>query len=111
TCIRSILTYEVPVFHCALPSYFQGDLERVEGRALSIICAGLDYKEALDVTGILTIPTIILYNKGICNSTLTLTITDKEHSLSKLLPAISHNSYSSREYGRLAVPKWRTNRF
>ena len=57
-CIRSILTYEVPVFHCALPLYLQGDLERVEGRALSIICAGLDYKEALDVTDILTIPTI-----------------------------------------------------
>ena len=67
----------MPVFHCALPLYLQGDLERVEGRALPIICAGLDYKEALHVTGKPTIPTIISYNETICNSTLTSTITDK----------------------------------
>ena len=66
----------MPVFHYALPLYLEHELERVQKRALSIICAGLDYKEALNVTGI---PTIISYNEGISNSTFTLIITDKEH--------------------------------
>jgi len=108
TCIRSILTYAVPVFHYALPMYLQRELERVQERALSIICAGLDYKQALDVAGI---PTIVSYNEGICNSTFTSIITNKEHRLNSLLPAINHNPYSSREHRCFAIPKWRTNRF
>ena len=80
------------------------ELERVQKRALSIICASLDYKEALIVTGI---PTIISYNEGICNSTFTLIISDKEHRLNMLLPAANNNRYSSREYRHFAIPKWR----
>jgi len=49
TCIRSILPYAVPVFHYAPPMYLQRELER----ALSIICAGLDYKEALDFANVI----------------------------------------------------------
>jgi len=88
--------------------YLQRELERVQGRALSIIRAGLDNKEALDVAGI---PTIVSYNEGICNSTFTLIITNKEHTLNSLLPAINHNPYSSRKHRPFAIPKWRTNRF
>ena len=94
SCIRSILTYAVPVFHFSLPLYLQRELECVQG-ALSIICDGLDYKEALNVTGM---PTFISYNEGICNSTFTSIITDKKHRLNTLLPAVSNNPYSSREY-------------
>ena len=88
--------------------YLQRELERVQERALSIICAGLDYKEALDVAGI---PTIVSYDEGICNSTFTSIITNKEHRLDNLLPAINHNPCSSREHRRSAIPKWKTNRF
>ena len=88
--------------------YLQRELERVQERALSIICAGLDYKEALDVAGI---PTIVSYDEGICNSTFTSIITNKEHRLNNLLPAINHNPCSSREHRRSAIPKWKTNRF
>ena len=72
-------------------------IERVQEGALSIICAGLDYKEALNVTGV---PTFISYNEGICNSTFTSILTDKEHRLNTLLPAVTNNPYSSREYRR-----------
>ena len=58
----------MPVFHYALPLYLEHELERVQRRDLSIICAGLDYKEVLIVTGM---PTIISYNEGICDSTFT----------------------------------------
>jgi len=108
TCIRSILTYAVSVFHHALLMYLQRELERVQERASSIICASLDYKEALDVAGI---PTIVSYNEGICNSTFTSIITNKEHRLNSLLPAINHNPYSSKEHRRFAIPKWRANHF
>jgi len=75
TCIRSILTYAVPGFPLRTAHVLQRELERVQERALSIICAGLDCKEALDVAGI---PTIASYNKSICNSTFTSIVTNKE---------------------------------
>ena len=43
TCIRSILVYAAPVFFYALPKYLQCELERVQKRALSIICSSLSY--------------------------------------------------------------------
>ena len=48
TCIRSVLMYASPVFFYALPMYLRKDLERVEKRALSIICPRLAYREALE---------------------------------------------------------------
>ena len=57
-CIRSILVYAAPVFFYALPKYLRCELERVQKRALSIICTSLSYDEALDEAGI---PTIISY--------------------------------------------------
>ena len=44
SCAISILAYSVPVFHFALPLYLHRELERVQERALSVICAGLDYR-------------------------------------------------------------------
>ena len=66
TCIRSILSYAVPVIYYALPKYLQNDLERVQKRALSIIFPGLAYNKALEVAGIQTISD---YNESICDKT------------------------------------------
>ena len=38
TVIRPVLEYCAPVFHHALPQYLSDDIERVQKRALSIIC-------------------------------------------------------------------------
>ena len=51
TCIRSIPVYAAPAFFYALPKYLQRELERVQKRALSIICPSLSYDEALKGTG------------------------------------------------------------
>lgn len=64
TCVRSILTYAVPVFHHALPKYLQVELERIQKRALAIICHSIAYNDALDFLGI---PKIITYNEAICD--------------------------------------------
>ena len=41
SCIRSVCDYAIPVFHASLPQYLIDDLERVQKRALSIICPHL----------------------------------------------------------------------
>ena len=47
TCVRSILTCPVTVFHHALPKYLKVELERIQKRALVIICPSIAYNDAL----------------------------------------------------------------
>ena len=56
SCIRSVLTYYAsPVLFHALPMYLKKNLERVEKRALAIICPGLSYTDALELSNIVSI--------------------------------------------------------
>ena len=82
TCIRSILVYAAPVFFYALPKYLQCELERVQKRALSIICPSLSYDEALQVEA--GIPTIISYCEDLCDKVFNAGIGNKD-KLNKLL--------------------------
>ena len=45
--IRSVCNYAIPVFHARLPQYLIDDLERVQKRALSIICPTLKFSGKL----------------------------------------------------------------
>ena len=47
SCIRSIMDYAIPAFHFSLPKYLMQELERIQKRAMSIICPGVSYHEAL----------------------------------------------------------------
>ena len=67
-CIRSFLTYASPVFFHALPMYLKKDLERVEKRALAIICPGLSYTDDLQLSNIVSIND---YIASLCNKTFT----------------------------------------
>ena len=49
SCIRSIMDYAVPIFHYSLPKYLMHELERIQKRAMAIICPGHSYHEALDI--------------------------------------------------------------
>ena len=108
TCVRSILSYAVPVFYYALPKYLQNDLERVQKRALLIIFPGLAYHKAIEVADIQTISD---YNESICDKTLKYISNNTSHRLRKLLPALNKNQYTLRRNRRYALPRWRTNRF
>ena len=44
------MDHQVPVFHFSLPKYFMKALERIQKRAMSIICPGHSCHEALDIT-------------------------------------------------------------
>ncbi len=77
TCIRSILTYAIPVFFYALPKYLQNELERLQRRAFSIINPGLTYHEALSESNI---PTIMSYGGTICRDCFDSAVNDKSTS-------------------------------
>ena len=47
TCVRSVLDYAIPVYYYSLPKYLVNELERVQKRALKIMCPSLSYDEAL----------------------------------------------------------------
>ena len=49
SCILSILTYASPVFFSALPEYLKNELERIQKRALRIICPGHCYNDAMEI--------------------------------------------------------------
>ena len=49
------MTYASPAFFYALPLYLKKDLENVEKRALSIICPGLAYRKALELSNIISL--------------------------------------------------------
>ena len=82
TCIRSIQVYTAPAFFYALTKYLQCELERVQKRALSIICPSLSYDEALTAAGI---PTIISYCQNICDKVFNAALGNKNNKLNKLL--------------------------
>ncbi len=108
TCIRSILTYAIPVFFYALPKYLQNELERLQRRALSIINPGLTYHEALSESNI---PTIMSYGDTICRTFFDSTVNDKYNKLNKLLPPTHETTYELRQNRRFDIPSWSTNRF
>ena len=53
--IRSVMNYASPRFSTPYHFYLKKDLENVEKRALSIICPGLAYRKALELSNIMSI--------------------------------------------------------
>ena len=90
TCIRSVLTYAVPVFFDGLPNYMKIELERVQKRAFSIICPNIPYIQALQEANI---PTIVDYCEHVCHKTFNSIVNDSENKLFKFLPTLNNVSY------------------
>ena len=63
TCVRSVIDYAAPVFHHALPAYLSQELERVQKRAMRIICHGIEYQQAL---ALMSLPTVVEHHHNIC---------------------------------------------
>ena len=108
TCIRSIITYAIPVFFYALPKYLQNELERLQKRAFSIINPDLTYHEALAESNI---PTVISYGEKVCRDVFKSTINNDSDKLNKLLPPTHEAAYQLRNNRRFFLPNWHTNRF
>ena len=100
--------YAAPVFFYALPKYLKDELVRVEKRAMSIICPGLPYQEAIELMNIVPIVDFIT---GLCSNTFDTIIKDPEHRLNWLIQFSGPSRYSLRCNRRIIVPKCKTDRF
>ena len=107
TCIRSVLTYAVPVFFDGLPNYLKIELERVQKRAFSIICPNIPYIQALQEANI---PTIVDYSEHVCHKVFNSIVNESVNKLFKLLPTSNNISYELRKNKRFKIPEWKTNR-
>ena len=85
----------------ALPMYLKKDLERVEKPALSIICPGLAYREALK---------FLDYIANLCKKTFSSIANDPAHRLYSMLPFSGPSGYNRRLKKRFLIPKCRTER-
>ena len=104
---RTVLDYGVPVFHYALPKYLMKDLERVQKRALSIICPLSDYDTALQSLGIERLHT---HHQRICVDLFGKIEKHENHRLGSFLPPKRDIHYGLRN-ARVYNPKWKTSRF
>ena len=108
TCIRSVLTYAIPVFFDGLPKCLKIELERVQKRAFSIISPNVAYSLALQEANI---PTIIDYSEQVCNKVFYQSIVnDSENKLFKFLPTSNNVPYELRKNKHFIIPEWKTNR-
>ena len=83
--------------------YLKKDLERVEKRALSIICPGLAYREALEVLH--DIDSILDYIANLCKKTFPSIANDPAHRLHSMLPFSGPSFYNLRLKRRFVIPK------
>ena len=84
------------------------DLENVEKRALSIICPGLAYRKALELSNIMSIND---YIASLCKKTFLSIANDPAHRLRNKLQSSGSSCYNLRCKRRFAIPKCKTERF
>lgn len=72
----------MPVFLYALHMYLKKDLERIGKEALAIVCPGLSYRDALELSNIVSINN---YNASSCNKTSTSIVNDSTDRLHNML--------------------------
>ena len=65
SCIRPILEYSAQVWHYSIPEYLSKELERIQSRALKIICPSSLYNESLLD---LNIPTLFSGREQLCSN-------------------------------------------
>ena len=102
SCIRSVRTYASPAFLYVLPLYLKEDLENVEKRALSIICPVPTYREALELSNIMSIN---YYMASLCKKTFLSIANGLAHRLHNMLQSSGPSCYNLRCKRRLAIPK------
>ena len=104
SCIRSIVTYASPVLFYALPEYLKNELERIQKRALRIICRNNDAMELANIVPISD------YNLEICKQTFDRIINDSGHRLYSLVQQRGPSQYALRRTRRFSAPKCKTER-
>ena len=108
TCVRFVIDYAAPVFHHALPAYLSLELERVQKRAMRIICPGIEYQQTL---ALMSLPTVAEHHHNICTRTFESIMSDPNHKLRNLLPPPYKSYYNLTNARTFTSPRCKTNRF
>ena len=106
-CIRSVCDYAIPVFHASLPQYVIDDLERVETRALSIICPTLSYDNSL---ASLDLGLLVVHHQRLCQPLPDNILEDNDHRFHHLLPDPHSPSKHTLRHARAFDVKFKTCR-
>ena len=86
TCIRPVLEYTSPVFHCSLPNYISEDLEWIQRRALRIIHPERSYRVAHYALETASLPKLHDRQERISTNLFDKIVCDPTHRLHSLLP-------------------------
>ena len=84
------------------------ELERVQKRAMSIICPDLNYH---DVLNRMNIKKLIIHHNDMCNTLFSNIQSDKDYRLHNLLLSPNETTYSLMHVRSFNIHKYRTNRF
>ena len=107
-CVRFVIDYAAQVFHHALPAYLSQELERVQTRAMRIVCPGIEYQQGLELT---SLPKVAEHHHNICTRTFKCVMSDPNHKLRKLLPPVHKSNYNLRHARTFTLPCCEKNRF
>ena len=102
------MDYAVPAFHFSLPKYLMHEMEGIQKRAMSIICPGVSYHEALVIMNFKVLAT---HHDEIYESLFHTMVNDNNHCLYKLLHAPHTFTYSLRQARPFNMPRFKTDRF
>ena len=84
------------------------ELERIQKRAMSIICPDVSYHEALVTMNFKKLAT---HHDEICESLFHTIVNDNNHRFYKLLPAPHESAYSLRRARPFNMPRLKTDSF
>ena len=94
-----------PFTSLSLPKYLMQELERIQKRAMSIICPSFRYHEALVIMNVNELAT---HHNKICESHFHTMVNDNNHRLCKLLPAPHESTYSLRRARPFNMARFKT---
>ena len=107
-CVRSVLEYACQAFHSSHPVYLSKQIERIQKRALRILCPGESYEAELNITGL---ETLFDRRENLSVELFQNISNNNQHKLFNLLPELSTNELNLRCKARYKVPTIKTNRF
>ena len=102
------MDYAVPAFHISLIKYLMQEMEGIQKRAMSIICPGDSYHQALVIMKFKVLAT---HHDEICQSLFHTMVNDNNHRLYKLLHAPHKSTYSLRHARPFNMLRFKTDRF
>ena len=108
TCIRSVIDYGIPVIYYSLPKYLRSELERLQKRAIRIICPNTNYEDALISCGL---ESLSVHHENICTSLFQTVVAEENHKLRSLLPPTHTSFYDLRNDKKFEIFRCNTNRF